>query len=92
MTRWRAAGVHLLVSALVAAGVLALMLALWYPPPLFQAMGGAGLALIVTLIMNPEGVAGAQYKKKQQKKRRFAVRDAYAVEGVPPLPERTASR
>jgi branched-subunit amino acid ABC-type transport system permease component len=52
----------------------------------------AGLALIVTLIMNPEGVAGAQYKKKQQKKRRFAVRDAYAVEGVPPLPERTASR
>jgi hypothetical protein len=48
--------------------------------------------LIVTLIMNPEGVAGAQYKKKQQKKRRFTVRDAYAVEGVPPLPERTASR
>src|SRR5574339_472378 len=47
MTRWHAAGAHLLISALVAAAMLALMLALWYPPPLFQAMGGAGLALIV---------------------------------------------
>ncbi|HEX7218312.1 MAG TPA: TfpX/TfpZ family type IV pilin accessory protein [Burkholderiales bacterium] len=56
MTRWRAAGLHLLISALVAAGVLALMLALWYPPPLFQAMGGAGLALIVIgvdVVMGP---------------------------------------
>ncbi len=32
----------------------------------------AGVALIVTLAMNPEGVAGAQYKKRQQKKRRLA--------------------
>jgi branched-subunit amino acid ABC-type transport system permease component len=30
----------------------------------------AGVALIVTLIMNPEGVAGANYKKAQQRKKR----------------------
>jgi hypothetical protein len=56
ITRWHAAGAHLLISALVAAGVLALMLALWYPPPLFTAMGGAGLAFIVIgvdVVMGP---------------------------------------
>ncbi|MGH3083713.1 MAG: ABC transporter permease [Gaiellaceae bacterium] len=30
----------------------------------------AGVALIVTLILNPEGVAGANYKKAQQRKKR----------------------
>jgi branched-chain amino acid transport system permease protein len=50
----------------------------------------AGVALIVTLIMNPEGVAGAQYKKKMQaQKRRLALAGAY--DGVAGLPERTAS-
>jgi hypothetical protein len=56
MTRWRAAGLHLLISACVAAVVLALMLAFWYPPPLFQAMGGATLALIligVDVVLGP---------------------------------------
>ena len=55
-TRWHAAGVHLLISAAVAAVVLALMLNVWYPPPLFRAMGGAGLALIlvgVDVVMGP---------------------------------------
>jgi hypothetical protein len=47
MTRWRAAAVHLLISAAIAAGVLAAMLGVWYGPTLFRAMGGAGLALIV---------------------------------------------
>jgi branched-chain amino acid transport system permease protein len=51
----------------------------------------AGVALIVTLIMNPEGVAGAQYKKKVQRKRRLALAGAYEVDGVAGLPERTAS-
>jgi hypothetical protein len=46
-TRWRAAGAHLLISACVAAAVLGVMLAVWYPPPLFEAMGGSGLALIL---------------------------------------------
>ena len=31
-----------------------------------------GFALIVTLLVNPEGIAGTGYKKKQQKKRRLA--------------------
>jgi branched-chain amino acid transport system permease protein len=32
-----------------------------------------GVALIVTLIMNPEGVAGANYKKAQQRRARRAL-------------------
>ncbi len=47
MTRWRAAGIHLLISAGIAAAVLTFMLAVWYPPPLFEAMGGNNLALIL---------------------------------------------
>jgi branched-chain amino acid transport system permease protein len=39
----------------------------------------AGVALIVTLIMNPEGVAGANYKKAQQRR----VRRARAAAAVP---------
>lgn len=56
MNRWRAAGIHLLISAGIAAGVLALMLGVWYGPTLFRAMGGAGLALIlvgVDVVMGP---------------------------------------
>jgi hypothetical protein len=56
MTRWRAAGAHLLISACIAGGVLGLMLAVWYPPPLFEAMGGSGLALIlvgVDVVLGP---------------------------------------
>jgi hypothetical protein len=55
-TRWRAAGAHLLISACIGAIVVALMLASWYPPPLFEAMGGTGLALIlvgVDVVMGP---------------------------------------
>lgn len=50
LTRWRAAGVHLLVSAAIAAGVLTLMLALWYPRPLFEAVGGNDLVLILLTV------------------------------------------
>jgi hypothetical protein len=56
MSRWRAAGMHLLISAGIAAGVLAVMVAVWYPPPLFQAMGGVTLALIligVDVVLGP---------------------------------------
>jgi hypothetical protein len=56
MSRWRAAAIHLLISAGIAAGVLALMLGVWYGPTLFQAMGGAGLALIligVDVVLGP---------------------------------------
>jgi hypothetical protein len=56
MSRWRAAGIHLLISAGIAAAMLALMLGVWYGPTLFRAMGGAGLALIligVDVVMGP---------------------------------------
>ena len=35
-----------------------------------------GIALIVTLLVNPEGIAGTGYKKKQQKKKRLAAEAA----------------
>lgn len=48
ISRYRAASIHLAVSAGIAALVMLVMLALWYPPPLFGAMGGTELiALIV---------------------------------------------
>jgi hypothetical protein len=56
MSRWRAAGIHLLISVGVAAVVLAVMLGVWYGPTLFAAMGGAGLALIligVDVVLGP---------------------------------------
>jgi branched-chain amino acid transport system permease protein len=31
-----------------------------------------GFALIITLLVNPEGIAGTGYKKQQQKKKRLA--------------------
>jgi branched-chain amino acid transport system permease protein len=40
-----------------------------------------GVALIVTLIMNPEGIAGANYKKAQEKKRRKAQKEALGESG-----------
>lgn len=56
LTRWHAAGAHLLICIGIAAALLTLMYAFWYTPPLFQAMGGSGLALIVIgvdVVMGP---------------------------------------
>lgn len=47
LTRWQAAGIHLLLSTVIAVAVLAVMLGVWYPPPLFEAEGGLGLVFIV---------------------------------------------
>ena len=47
MSRWRASGIHLVISAVIAVAGLALMLALWYPGPLFQAAGGNELLFIL---------------------------------------------
>ena len=47
LSRWQASGLHLSISAAIAAVVLALMLGVWYPRPLFEAEGGLGLAFIL---------------------------------------------
>lgn len=47
VTRWQASAVHLSLSVAIALAVLALMLGVWYPWPLFEAMGGSGLLLIL---------------------------------------------
>jgi hypothetical protein len=50
VTRWKASGLHLLISVAIAAGALALMLLVWYPYPLFKAAGGDGLLLILVAV------------------------------------------
>lgn len=48
ISRYRAASLPLIISAIIAFDVFGAMLALWYPPPYFRAMGGTELiALIV---------------------------------------------
>jgi hypothetical protein len=47
MSRWKASLTHLTISAVIATAVLALMLLLWYPYPLFEAVGGRQVLLIL---------------------------------------------
>src|SRR5213592_553948 len=47
MTRVRAASLHLGVSALVAVISVTSMILVWYPPPLFQLLGGFELLLLI---------------------------------------------
>lgn len=47
MSRWKASLLHLAISAVIATAVLALMLLLWYPYPLFEAVGGRQVLLIL---------------------------------------------
>jgi hypothetical protein len=47
MTRWKASFIHLSISAIIATAVLALMLLLWYPYPLFEAVGGRQVLMIL---------------------------------------------
>jgi hypothetical protein len=47
MTRWKASFFHLSISATIATAVLALMLLVWYPYPLFEAVGGRQVLLIL---------------------------------------------
>ncbi len=47
ISRYKAATVHLALSAAIAALTVTLMLFVWYPPPLFQAMGGNELLLLI---------------------------------------------
>ena len=47
MTRVRAASVHLGISVIVALVSVASMILVWYPPPLFQLLGGFELLLLI---------------------------------------------
>src|SRR4029079_10624368 len=55
LTRWKAFGLHLAISALVAGVVVALVVVLWYPPPFFAAMGGA---VLLRLLIGVDVVLG----------------------------------
>ena len=47
MSRWKAAGLHLGVSLIIATFVASVIYFLWYPPPYFQVAGGINLILLV---------------------------------------------
>jgi hypothetical protein len=54
--RWKASGLHLLLSALIAATVVALVAFVWYPRPYFEAMGGGTLLRLligVDVVLGP---------------------------------------
>ncbi|TAG49498.1 MAG: hypothetical protein EAZ30_03630 [Betaproteobacteria bacterium] len=56
MSRLRAAAIHLLICAGVALVLLALFWLVWYPPPLFQAVGGVEIFLMllgIDVILGP---------------------------------------
>lgn len=56
LTRWKAFGLHLAISAFIAAAVVALVVALWYPSPYFVAMGGETLLRLligVDVVLGP---------------------------------------
>lgn len=55
LTRWKAFGLHLALSALIAATVVALVVVLWYPPPYFAAMGGE---ILLRLLIGVDVVLG----------------------------------
>lgn len=72
MSRWKASAIHLLISAAIAGAVLAVMLLVWYPGPLFQAAGGSHLVLVligvdvtlgplITLIIFKAGKRGLKF-------------------------------
>jgi len=47
MSRWKASLIHLTISASIATMMLALMLLVWYPHPIFAAVGGQQVLLIL---------------------------------------------
>jgi hypothetical protein len=47
MSRWKASGIHLLLSCAVVGAVLAFMVSVWYRWPLFGLAGGSGITLIL---------------------------------------------
>jgi hypothetical protein len=47
MSRWKAAGIHLFLSAAIGGALLTFMLTVWFPWPLFEAAGGDKLIFIL---------------------------------------------
>src|SRR4051812_42828203 len=47
MSRWKAAGLHLLISIAVGIVTGALIYFIWYPPPYFEVAGGSTLMLVI---------------------------------------------
>jgi hypothetical protein len=50
MSRWKAAGIHLLLSAAIGGAVVTFMLTVWYPWPLFEAAGGSHLIFVLLAV------------------------------------------
>lgn len=50
MTRWRAAGIHLGISAILGLIVLLWLYFIWYPAPYFQMSGGSALIVILLAV------------------------------------------
>lgn len=50
MTRWKAAGIHLLLSALVIGAIAAWVLSVWFPPALLPMSGIAGLIALIGIV------------------------------------------
>ncbi len=77
-------GITMISGAFVAglistSGLVSYALDKWFGLSGNWALLFAGVALIVTLILNPEGVAGANYRKAQQRRARRAARSATPV-------------
>ena len=50
MSRWKAAGIHLGLSVVVAIGVVLLLYYVWYPQPFFDASGGKFLLMLLVAV------------------------------------------
>jgi len=72
MSRWKAAGIHLLLSAVIGGALVTFMLTVWYPWPLFEAAGGSHLIFVllgvditlgplITLIIFKTGKKGLKF-------------------------------
>jgi len=55
MSRWKAAGIHLLLSCVAVGAVLAFMVTVWYRWPLFAIGGGSGIILILAGVQGTLG-------------------------------------
>lgn len=55
LNRWKAFGIHFVISALIAATAILLVVFLWYPRPYFEAMGGM---VLLRLLIGVDVVLG----------------------------------